>query len=102
MNSAEEFAGQLHDAAHEVGALISMDGKDIGWAPEEAIPAMAELIAARDAEWGERVEQRVTQIENVWKSRNSELYRQVLMGRILEAEQHITKLEARIKELEAK
>lgn len=50
MKSAEEFAGQLHDAADEVGALFSMDGKDIGWAPEEAIPVMAELIAARDAE----------------------------------------------------
>lgn len=47
--SAEEFAGKLFDAVHESCGLVSCDtGADVGWAPEEAIPAMAVLIESRD------------------------------------------------------
>lgn len=39
-----EIAGQLHDQVHEVCGLVAMDGKDVGWAPEEGIPMIAAAL----------------------------------------------------------
>jgi hypothetical protein len=46
-----QIAKRIFDAVHESCGLVSCDtGADIGWAPEEAIPIIAELLAESRAE----------------------------------------------------
>ena len=52
------LAEKLFDAVHESCGLVSCDtGADVGWAPEEAIPTMDEVIAAYFEPLAERVKQ---------------------------------------------
>jgi hypothetical protein len=38
---ALEVAGRLHDAIHDAACLVDMEGRTIGWAPEDSIPMIA-------------------------------------------------------------
>lgn len=40
----DEWAGNLHDQVHEPCALVTTDGKDCGWAPEDSIPMLSEAL----------------------------------------------------------
>ena len=43
----EKEAGVLHDRIHEVAALVDYHTRvEIGWAPEEAIPILADALEA--------------------------------------------------------
>lgn len=39
-----KLAGELHDQVHEACGLVSLNGTDVGWAPEEGIPLIAEAL----------------------------------------------------------
>ena len=56
------LAAELHDRVHERAALVTTNGVDVGWAPEDAIPMLAEALAEAE-ERGKRAEyQRQAQI----------------------------------------
>lgn len=38
------LAGELHDQVHEACGLVSLNGADVGWAPEEGIPIIAQAL----------------------------------------------------------
>lgn len=43
----QKLAAELHDRIHEVAALVDYHSRvEIGWAPEEAIPMLAEALQA--------------------------------------------------------
>lgn len=43
----EKLAGDLHDQIHERSALVNMQGVEIGWAPEDSIPLLAQELEAQ-------------------------------------------------------
>ena len=64
----EKEAGVLHDRIHEVAALVDYHTRvEIGWAPEEAIPILADALEAAYQRGREAGLERAAQMADEWE-----------------------------------